>query len=150
MRHQINAALRDSMKARDATRTGTLRLMLAAFKEREIAIRDADSDSELDNADCMQILAKMIKQREESARIYEESGRLELAERERAEMDVIREFLPKQLSEAEAVAAVEEIIAELNASSIKDMGKVMGALKERHAGRMDFSKAGAMVKKALA
>ncbi len=150
MRHEINAALRDSMKARDTTRTATLRLMLAAMKEREIAMRDADSDTELDETACMQILAKMIKQREESARIYEESGRLELAERERAEMDVIRDFLPKPLSEDEAVAAVESIIAELNASSIKDMGKVMGELKKRHAGRMDFSKAGAMVKKALA
>ncbi len=150
MRDQISAALKDSMKAKDAMRTATLRLILAAMKEREIALREDDGDAELDEVGSLQILSKMIKQREESARVYEESGRLELAERERAEMEVIREYLPKPLTEEEATAAVEEAIAELKASSIKDMGKVMGALKERHAGRMDFSKVGAMVKAALA
>jgi len=150
MRDQINAALKDAMKSRDATRTATLRLMLAAMKEREIALRDGDGDAELDDVACMQILTKMIKQREESARIYEEGGRLELAERERAEMDIIRGFLPKPLTAEETAAAVDEVITELKASSIKDMGKVMGELKERHAGRMDFSKVGAMVKSALA
>ncbi len=150
MRDQINAALKDAMKSQDATRTATLRLMLAAMKEREIALRDTDGDAELDDAACMQILTKMIKQREESARIYEEGGRLELAERERAEIEVIRDFLPKPLSAEETEDAVKEVIAELKATSIKDMGKVMGALKERHTGRMDFSKVGAMVKSELA
>jgi len=149
MRDQINAALKDAMKSRDATRTATLRLMLAAMKEREIALRDTDGDAELDDAACMQILTKMIKQREESARIYEEGGRLELAERERAEIEVIRGFLPKPLSADETAAAVKAVIDELQAESIKDMGKVMGALKERHAGQMDFSKVGALVKDAL-
>jgi len=150
MRDQINAALKDAMKSQDATRTATLRLILAAMKEREIALRDTDGDAELDDAACMQILTKMIKQREESARIYEEGGRLELAERERAEIEVIRDFLPKPLSAEETEDAVKEVIAELKATSIKDMGKVMGALKERHTGRMDFSKVGAMVKSELA
>jgi uncharacterized protein YqeY len=149
MRDQISAALKDAMKSRDATRTATLRLMLAAMKEREIALRDTDGDSELDDAACMQILTKMIKQREESAGIYEEGGRLELAERERAEIEVIRGFLPTPLTAEETEAAVRAMIEELQATSIKDMGKVMGALKERHAGRMDFSKVGALVKNAL-
>jgi uncharacterized protein YqeY len=150
MRDQINAALKDAMKSQDATRTATLRLMLAAMKECEIAMRDTDGDAELGDAACMQILSKMIKQREESANIYEEGGRLELAERERAEIDVIRDFLPQPLSAEETEDAVKEVIAEMKATSIKDMGKVMGALKERHTGRMDFSKVGAMVKSELA
>jgi uncharacterized protein YqeY len=150
MRDQINAALKDAMKSQDATRTATLRLMLAAMKECEIAMRDTDGDAELGDAACMQILSKMIKQREESANIYEEGGRLELAERERAEIDVIRDFLPQPLSAEETEDAVKEVIAEMKATSIKDMGKVMGTLKERHTGRMDFSKVGAMVKSELA
>ena len=150
MRDQINAALKDSMKARDATRTATLRLILAAVKEREISLRDADGAEELDEKAVMEILAKMIKQREESARVYEESGRLELAERERAEIEVIRSFLPTPLSDEEVAEAIRAVIDELKATSIKDIGQVMGALKERYTGRMDFSKTGALVKKALA
>ena len=134
MRDRINAELKAAMKA----------------KEREIALRDADNDSELDDAVCLEILAKMIKQREESAQVYEESGRLELAERERAEMDVIRDFLPKPLSDAEVDDAVDAAIAQVKAGSIKDMGKVMGALKADYVGRMDFGKVGALVKKKLA
>jgi uncharacterized protein YqeY len=150
MRDQINAALKDAMKAQDATRTATLRLVLAAIKEREISMRDADGGEPLNDQTVMEILAKMIKQRQESARVYEESGRLELAERECAEIEVIREFLPKPLSAEEIAEAVQEVIEELKATSIKDIGKVMGALKERYTGRMDFSKTGALVKKALA
>lgn len=150
MRDQINAALKDAMKAQDATRTATLRLVLAAIKEREISMRDADGGEPLNDQTVMEILAKMIKQRQESAQVYEESGRLELAERECAEIEVIREFLPKPLSAEEIAEAVQEVIEELKATSIKDIGKVMGALKERYTGRMDFSKTGALVKKALA
>lgn len=150
MRDQINAALKDAMKAQDATRTATLRLVLAAIKEREISMRDADGGEPLNDQAVMEILAKMIKQRQESAQVYEESGRLELAERECAEIEVIREFLPKPLSADEVAEAVQGVIEELKATSIKDIGKVMGALKERYTGRMDFSKTGALVKKALA
>lgn len=150
MRDQINAALKDAMKAQDATRTATLRLVLAAIKEREISMRDADGGEPLNDQTVMEILAKMIKQRQESAQVYEESGRLELAERECAEIEVIREFLPKPLSADEVAEAVQGVIEELKATSIKDIGKVMGALKERYTGRMDFSKTGALVKKALA
>lgn len=150
MRDQLSVALKDAMKAQDATRTGTLRLVLAAIKEREISQRDADGGEKLDDNSVLEILSKMIRQREDSAQVYEESGRLELAERERAEIEVIREFLPTPLSEAEIAAAIETTIGELKATSIKDIGKVMGALKERYPGRMDFSKTGAIVKRALA
>jgi uncharacterized protein YqeY len=149
MREAINAALKDAMKARDADRTGTLRMVSAAFKDRDIEARGAGKGTATDD-ELKQLLAKMIKQRQESASIYEQNERPELAAKERAEIAVIQEFLPQQMSEAEIAAAIEAAIAETGAASIKDMGKVMGALKAKHTGTMDFSAANGVVKAKLA
>ncbi|MFC7051579.1 GatB/YqeY domain-containing protein [Hansschlegelia quercus] len=149
MREAINAALKDSMKARDADRTGTLRMVSAAFKDRDIEARGAGKGAASDD-ELKQLLAKMIKQRQESAGIYEQNARPELAAKERAEIAVIQEFLPQQMSEAEVASAIDAAIAETGAASIKDMGKVMGALKAKHTGVMDFSAANGVVKAKLA
>lgn len=149
MRDAINAALKDAMKARDADRTGTLRMVSAAFKDRDIEARGLGKGAATDD-DLKQLLAKMIKQRQESAGIYEQNARPELAAKERAEIAVIQEFLPQQMSEAEVAAAIAAAIAETGAASIKDMGKVMGALKAKHTGTMDFSAANGVVKAKLA
>ena len=149
MRDRINSALRDAMLAKDKLRTSTLRLMIAAIKDRDIALRGEEGGGGLDEAGIMALLAKMVKQREESAATYETAGRTELAEAERAEIGVIKEFMPRPMSEAEVDAAVKAAIAESGAESIRDMGKVMAALKAKYAGRMDFGAAGARVKAAL-
>jgi uncharacterized protein YqeY len=148
MRETITAALKDATKARDARRVSTLRLMSAAVKDRDIAARTAGKDKATD-ADLLELLAKMIKQREESRDIYAEAGRAELAKQEGEEIAIIREFLPKQLSDKEMDKAIGEAIAETGAASIKDMGKVMAALKARYAGQMDFGKASCLVKTRL-
>jgi hypothetical protein len=148
MRETINAALREATKAQDKRRISTLRLISAAIKDRDIAARGAGSDKATD-AELLDLLAKMIKQREESQKIYAEAGRAELAQQEGEEIVIIREYLPKQLSDAEMQKAVADAIAASGASSIKDMGKVMGALKAKYAGQMDFGKAGAVVKAKL-
>ncbi|MEO1612498.1 MAG: GatB/YqeY domain-containing protein [Pseudomonadota bacterium] len=150
MRDRINAALKTAMKDKDQIRVSTLRLICAALKEREIAQRTDDDAGQLDNAVIMQVLSKMVKQREESAKTYEDAARDDLATRERAEMKIIREFLPKPLSADELATAIADAIKATEATSIKDMGKVMGALKSQYAGRMDFGAAGAAVKSALA
>lgn len=148
MREAITADLKTATLARDKQRTGALRLISAAIKDRDIVARGAGqpqaSDTEL-----VDLLAKMVKQRLESARIYEENGRAELAEQERAEIAVIEHYLPKQLSEDEAKAAIAKVVADTGASGVKDMGKVMAVLKERFAGKMDFSKTSPLVKEAL-
>ena len=149
MRERISAALKDAMKAKDQTRIATLRLVMATLKDRDIAARQNDEGPVEDESEILAILAKMIRQREESIRAYEEAGRLELAAREQTEIEVIREFMPRPMDQAEIDAAVAEAIAETEASSIKDMGRVIGALKARHPGRMDFGKVGAQVKAAL-
>lgn len=149
MRARINAALKDAMRAKDAKRLGTLRLVNAAIKDREIALRGGDGAGEVGDAEVLEILAKMVKQRRESVRAYEEAGRLELAAGEEAEIEVIEEFLPRQLDEAETGRAIDEAVAETGAASIRDMGRVMGALKARYAGRMDFAAAGPRVKERL-
>ena len=146
MRERLQSALKDAMKAREADRLSTLRLINAAIKDRDIASRGEGGAETVPDAEITAILAKMIKQRQESARAYEEGGRLELAEKELAEIRVIQEFLPRQLSEAEVAAAVEAAIAETGAASIRDVGKVMAALKTRYAGQMDFGAVGALVK----
>jgi hypothetical protein len=147
---QINEDLKTAMKARDSkVKISTLRLINAAIKDRDIAERSADRCSGLSNDDVLAILTKMVKQREDAAKTYEEAGRIELAEQERVEIDVIKEYLPRQMDEAEIEAAVGEVISELDAEGLKDMGKCMGALKSRYAGAMDFGKAGAKVKAAL-
>ncbi len=149
MRERINAALKDAMRARDQLRLSTLRLMQAALKDQEIAKRAEEGADPLTEAEIMALLSKMVKQREDSARAYEEAGRMELAEQERAEQAVLREFLPKPLSEKEVDAAVAQAIEETGATTIRDMGKVMGMLKSGYAGRMDFSTVGPRVKAAL-
>jgi uncharacterized protein YqeY len=149
MRNRINAAVKDAMRAKEADRLSTLRLINAAIKDRDIAAR-GEGEGELVSDDAiLGILGKMVKQRQESARAYEEGARPELAEKELAEIRVIEEFLPRQLSEAEAEAAVVAAIAEVGATSIRDMGKVMAALKGRYTGQMDFGKAGPLVKTKL-
>ncbi len=150
MRDRINAALKEAMLARDKLRTNTLRLMLAAIRDRDIARRSDESGTELDDAEIMALLSKMVKQREDSVVAYETGGRMELAEAERAEIGVIKEFLPKPMSEREVDSAVSKAISETGASSIRDMGKVMSRLKSQHAGRMDFAEAGRRVKAKLA
>ncbi|MCJ7598109.1 MAG: GatB/YqeY domain-containing protein [Methyloceanibacter sp.] len=148
MRETINAALREATKAQDKRRISTLRLISAAIKDRDIAAR-GQGTGHATNTELLDLLAKMIKQREESEKIYAENSRPELAKQEAEEIVIIREYLPKQLSDKESETAIEAVIAEVGASSIKDMGKVMGALKLRYAGQMDFGKAGAVVKAKL-
>jgi len=149
LRERFNEQMKEAMRAKDQKRLGTIRLILAALKERDIANRSETSREGVSDDEILSLLAKMVKQREESAAAYDGGGRPELANAERAEIKVIREFMPKQMSPEEAKAAIEKVIAETGAASLKDMGKVMGALKERFAGQMDFAKAGAAVKEAL-
>ena len=150
LRAQLQAAIKDAMKAKDNGRLSTLRLISAAIKDREIALRGERGDeASLGDADLIPILSKMVKQSQESAKAYEEGGRLELAQKEESEIEVIREFLPRQLDEGEIAAAVDKIVADLGASSIRDMGRVMAELRNRHAGQMDFGAVGAMVKERL-
>lgn len=149
MREQITSAMKQALKDKDSTRLSALRLVNAAIKDRDIALRTEEGSEGASDAEILQLLGKMIKQREESAKAYEEAGRLELAERERVEIATIREFLPTPLTAAETETAVAEVVDELGAASIKDMGKVMAALKDRYAGRMDFAKVGPKVKDAL-
>lgn len=149
MRDRVTTAMKDAMRSKNQVRLCTLRLMLAAIKDREIADRSQDTPSEITEAEILALFGKMVRQREESSATYEEAGRMELAERERAEIAVIKEFLPKPLTSLEINAAIAAAIADTGASSIRDMGKVMGHLKSRHAGRMDFGAAGAQVKTAL-
>jgi uncharacterized protein YqeY len=148
MRETVAAALKDATKAQDKRRISTLRLMSAAIKDRDIAARGSGKP-QASEAELNELLAKMIKQREESEKIYAGAGRAELARQEAEEIVIIREFLPKQISEAEMEKAVTAAIAETGAASVKDMGKVMGTLKSRYAGQMDFGKAGALVKAKL-
>jgi uncharacterized protein YqeY len=149
LRQQLNDSMKEALKARDAKRLSTLRLVLAALKDRDIAARSETSRALLGDDEILSLMAKMIKQREESATAYDAGARPELAAGEREEIAIIRSFMPKQMDEAETAAAIRAVIAETGASSIKDMGKVMAALKERFAGRMDFSKASAATKAAL-
>ena len=150
LRTRINDAMKTAMKERQTARLSTLRLINAAIKDRDIAARGTDDGPDgVTDAEVRQILGRMIKQRQESARAYEEGGRLELAESERAEIGIIEDFLPRQLNDAEVKAAVDTAIAETGASSIRDMGKVMGVLKERYTGQMDFGAVGPMVKQRL-
>ena len=149
LRDTFNTALKEAMKASDRKRTGTLRLVLAALKDRDIAGRTEENRAGISDDEILSLLAKLIKSREDSIELYEKGGRPELAQAEREEIAVIREFMPKQMDEAEAKAAIAAAIAETGASAMKDMGKVMAALKERFAGKMDFAKASAAVKELL-
>ncbi|GAA6154938.1 GatB/YqeY domain-containing protein [Pyruvatibacter sp.] len=148
MRDTFKAALKDALKAGDKRRLATLRLITAAIKDRDINARSEGKDP-VSDGEILQILAKMIKQRRESATTYEEAGRLELATQEREEIDIIEGFLPTQLGDAEVEAACKEVIAELGADGLKDMGKCMGVLKDKYAGQMDFAQASKSVKDLL-
>ena len=150
LRARIGAALKDAMRARDAERLSTLRLVTAAIKDRDIALRGDGRDDGAGDAEVLAILARMVKQRQESARAYEEGGRLDMAEQERDEIAVLEEFLPRQLGEAEVETAIDAAVAETGAGGIRDMGRVMAQLKARHAGQMDFGRVGPIVKSRLA
>ncbi|MFT3973238.1 MAG: GatB/YqeY domain-containing protein [Amaricoccus sp.] len=149
IRERLSNDLKEAIKAKEPTRVSTLRLILAAVKDRDIAARSEENADGVPDTEILAILGKMIKQRQESARIYEEGGRLDLSEQELSEIEVIRAYLPKQMTEAEVEAAVRGAIAETGAASVRDMGKVMGILKARFAGKMDFAVAGAAVKAAF-
>ena len=149
LRDRLSVSLKDAMKAKDATRLMTLRLINAAIKDRDIDARSEGVDSGVSDHDLLAILGKMVKQRQESARAYEEGGRLELAEKERAEIVIVEEFLPRQLSEQEVEQAIAAAITASGANSIRDMGKVMGVLKSKYTGQLDFGKVGGMVKAQL-
>ncbi|MBO6796410.1 GatB/YqeY domain-containing protein [Maricaulis sp.] len=149
LRDRISTDLKNSLKAGDKRRTSTLRLVSAAIKDRDIAARAEDRCDGCEEQEIMTILTKLVKQREDSADTYEKAGRLDLAEAEREEADIVREFLPKPMDEGEIADAAAEVVTELAATGLKDMGRVMGELKNRYAGRMDFGKAGGRVKDLL-
>jgi uncharacterized protein YqeY len=148
IRDAIKAAQIAAMKAGDKPRTGAIRLIQSALKNRDIELRTSDKPPE-DDALVTDVLQKMIKQRRESITMYEAGGRAELAEAERAEVAVIEEFLPRQMSEDETKAAIDAIVSETDAASVKDMGRVMALLRERHATELDMSKASRLVKARL-
>jgi uncharacterized protein YqeY len=148
LRDNINNALKDAMKARDEARVSTLRLVNATLKNADIEAR-GQGKPPLSDEDALGVLQKMIKQRQESAELYQKGGRPELAAKEQAEIEIISGYLPQQLSDLEAGSVIQALVHEINAQTMKDMGRVMAALKERYAGKLDFSKASAAVKKAL-
>jgi len=149
LRPQLNDALKSAMLSKDSRVVSTIRLILAALKDRDIAARSRGVMDGIGDDEILSMLQSMIKQRRESISLYEQGGRLELAQQEQDEIAIIERFLPRQLDEDEMTAAVSAVIAELGAGGIKDMGRVMAALKERHAGTMDFTKASALTKKLL-
>lgn len=146
LRERLSQSLKQAMKDKSTARLTTLRLINAAIKDQEIAGRSADGAIAVTDVDIMGILAKMTKQRNESIRAYEEGGRIDLAEREREEIAVIEEFLPRKLDDEEILEAIDRAIKDTGAKSIRDMGKVMNKLKERHAGQIDFGAVGPQVK----
>jgi uncharacterized protein len=149
LRARISDDLKAAMKARDAVRLSTLRLITAAIKDRDIALRDDTTDREMTDTEILATLARMVKMRQDSAKAYEEGGRLELVERELAEIAVIEGYLPRQMDDAEVDAAIATTIAELEATSIRDMGRVMNALKAKYTGQIDFGAVGPQVKARL-
>lgn len=146
LRTRINDATKTAMKEKDKLRVSTLRLVSAAVKDRDIAARAEDRCEGIDEAEILSLLAKMVKQRKESAQTYEDNGRPELAEREREEIEIIQDFMPKPLSEDEMKTVIAGLVEESGATGLKDMGKIMGQLKSSYAGRIDMGKAGAVVK----
>ena len=149
MRDILDKSLKDAMRARDTQKISTIRLINAAIKDRDIAIRSEDNLEGVSDEEILSILSKMIKQRKESAKQYEEGGRLELAQQEFEEIEIIEHFLPRQLDLNETEQIVKKIILEINANSLRDMGKVMSLLKENYSGKMDFGKAGVLAKELL-
>ncbi len=149
LRTRLNDALKDAMRTKESLATSTLRLILAALKDRDIAERSKGNGEGVGDEAILEMLQKMVRQRHDSIEMYIKGGREELAKREADEIEVIERFLPKQMDEMDMRAAVEGVISELQASSVKDMGRVMSTLKERFPGRMDFGKASGIVKDAL-
>jgi uncharacterized protein YqeY len=149
LRQRLNDELKAAMKSRDQRATSTLRLILAALKDRDIAARPRGVTDGVDETEIIDMLQKMVRQRQESIVLYKQGNRPELAAQEQGEIDMIERFLPQKMSDTEAAMAVESVVTELGASTIKDMGRVMAALKERYAGRMDFAKVGQQVKQKL-
>jgi len=149
IRDKLKEELKSAMIAKDEHRTGTLRLILAAIKDKDIAARTDDSREGISDEQILALFTSMIKQRNDSIDMYQKGGRQELAAKEQAEIDIIREFMPKQMSEAEVTAAIQAAITETGAAGVKDMGKVMAVLKSKYAGQLDFSKASGAVKQAL-
>ena len=149
LRNEINSAMKEAMKEKAQLRLSTLRLINAAIKDRDIAARAEGVEEGVDESEILAILGKMTRQRQESAKTYEEAGRLDLSERELSEIQVIEYFLPRQLNGEEIEIEVTKVIDEQGASSIRDMGRVMACLKERFTGQMDFGSVGPIVKKKL-
>ncbi len=149
LRERINTALKEAMKSGDKLKVSTFRLMNAAIKERDIQGRTAGRDAGVSDDQILEVFVKMVKQRQESLATYEQAGREDLAAQERGEIEIIQSFMPKPLSDEEMKAEIEKTIKDTGAEGMKDMGKVMGALKQRYAGRMDMGKAGAIVKSLL-
>ena len=149
LRERFSADLRQAIKANDPQRVSTLRLITAAIKDRDIAARSEDSSEGVSDAEILAILARMTRQRQDSARAYEEGGRLDLAEQERGEIGIIKEYLPRPMTEDEVRQAISRAIADTGAASIRDMGRVMAELKSRHPGKMDFARASAAVREAF-
>lgn len=148
IRETLSSAMKEAMKAKDTRRLSTVRMVQAAVKDRDIANRGAGKE-ETSEDEILQILQKLVKQREESAKIYEEAGRNELATQEREEIDVLKTFMPEQLSDEKVAEIVAAIVTETGAAGMKDMGKVMAILRERYAGQMDFGKASGVIKAQL-
>jgi uncharacterized protein len=149
LRDQLSSAVKEAMKAHDSKRLGTLRLIMANIKDKDIAGRTAESREGISDAEIQALFGKLIKSREDSIALYETGGRPELAQAERAEIAILREFMPQQMDEAETAAAIQQAVAASGAASLKDMGKVMALLKERFTGKMDFSKVGPALKAQL-
>ncbi len=148
-RSEFSSALKDAMKSKDKIALSTVRLILAALKDRDISEREKNNAEGVDDATILMMLQTMIKQRQESSHTYSEAGRDDLAEREEAEIEVIRSFMPKQLSESEVEKVIGMIITKIEAKSIKDMGAVMAVLKVDYAGQIDMGKAGSIAKQKL-
>jgi len=146
LRQQFNEALKTAMLGKDSRTVSTVRLIVAALKDRDIAARSRGVTDGIPDEEVLQMLQQMVKQRRESITLYEQGNRLDLAQQETEEIDIISRFLPKQMSEAETTEAVKSVISEIEAKTLKDMGRVMAVLKERFAGTMDFTKASSLVK----
>lgn len=149
IRPEINNKLKEALKSKDQVALSTIRLIMAALKDRDITARASGKAEGIDDSEILSMLQSMMKQRNESIKTYEDAGRKDLADRERAEIVVIETFMPKQLSEDEITAAVQSKIKETGADSVRDMGKVMAALKAEYAGQFDMGRASALVKSAL-
>ena len=149
LREELNTSLKTAMKAREERAVSTIRLILTAIKDRDIAARPKGNQDGFSDQDILGVLQTMVRQRQEAIQLYEQGGRLELAQKERDEISIINRFLPKQLGEEEARAAISAVVAEIGAKTIKDMGRTMAVLRERYAGQLDFAKAGATLKEIL-